>query len=72
LLAFTWPISTVFRLYLENLNGVPNAQNLSGPTPDRWTSPPQFEKFLRGVAALRRLQEANEMAIVLEEDDERG
>src|SRR5262245_52130451 len=30
----TWPISTVFRLYLENLNWVPNAQNISGPTPD--------------------------------------
>ena len=29
----TWPIGTVFRLYLENLNWVPNAQLASGPTP---------------------------------------
>src|SRR5262245_35111551 len=67
----TWPISTVFRLYLENLNWVPNAQNTSGPTPDRLTSPPEFEEFLRGVAALRRLQSDNKMAILLEEHDER-
>src|SRR5262245_2432983 len=67
----TWPISTVFRLYLENLNWVPNAQNTSGPTPDRLTSPPEFEEFQRGLAALRRLQEANKMAILLEEHDER-
>src|SRR3984893_12934966 len=29
----TWPIATVFRLYLENLNWVSNAQTASGPTP---------------------------------------
>src|SRR5262245_1384747 len=40
----TWPISTVFRLYLENLNWVSNAQTISGPTPD---DPPEFEVFLR-------------------------
>ena len=28
----TWPIATVFRLYLENLNWVSNAQSASGPT----------------------------------------
>jgi hypothetical protein len=67
----TWPISTVFRLYLENLNWVPNAQNLSGPTPERMVSPPEYEEFQRGIAALRRLQAANQMAILLEEHDER-
>src|SRR5262245_36450667 len=41
----TWDISTVFRLYLENLNWVPNAQTISGPTPAR---PPEYEEFLRG------------------------
>src|SRR5262245_25549869 len=66
----TWPISTVFRLYLENLNWVPNAQNISGPTPER-VSPADFEEFQRGIAALRRLQSANSMAILLEEHDER-
>jgi hypothetical protein len=67
----TWPISTVFRLYLENLNWVPNAQNLSGPTPERMVSPPEYENFQRGIAALRRLQAANQMVILLEEHDER-
>lgn len=67
----TWPISTVFRLYLENLNWVSNAQNVSGPTPARFTSPPEFEEFQRGIAALRRLQEANKMAILLEEEEKR-
>jgi hypothetical protein len=27
----TWPIQTVFRLYLENLNWVPNGELASGP-----------------------------------------
>src|SRR5262245_58932859 len=52
----TWPISTVFRLYLENLNWVSNAQSISGPTPKE---PPQFADFLRGVEVLQRLQDAN-------------
>src|SRR5262245_16979747 len=49
----TWPISTVFRLYLENLNWVPNAQNTSGPTPKELTSEPEFENCIRGILALR-------------------
>src|SRR5262249_49176007 len=44
----TWPISTVFRLYLENLNWVPNAQTASGPTP---RIAPDFADFRRGVDA---------------------
>src|SRR5262245_23760731 len=52
----TWPISTVFRLYLENLNWVPNAQTISGPTPAEAPPDEGFEPFLYGVAALRRLQ----------------
>lgn len=64
----TWPISTVFRLYLENLNWVPNGQTISGPTPK---DPPEFEVFLRGMQALQRLQDANKVAILLEERDER-
>ena len=44
----TWPISTVFRLYLENLNWVPNAETVSGPTPP---TPPEYADFLAGVLA---------------------
>ncbi len=63
----TWPISTVFRLYLENLNWVSNAQTISGPTPRQ---PPEFEPFLHGIQALQRLQDANRIAIFQEERDE--
>ena len=44
----TWPISTVFRLYLENLNWVPNAQLASGPTP---RVAPEYARFLEGIIA---------------------
>lgn len=50
----TWPISTVFRLYLENLNWVPNAQTASGPTP---AEAPDFSNFRRGVEAMQVLQD---------------
>lgn len=49
----TWPISTVFRLYLENINWVPNAELASGPTPRQ---APPYSSFLRGVEALGKLQ----------------
>ena len=60
----TWPIATVFRLYLENLNWVPNAQTASGPTP---RMAPVFADFLRGVQALEALQERGEIVFGSEE-----
>ncbi len=59
----TWPISTVFRLYLENLNWVPNAQTASGPTPKE---PPVFQDFLRGVQALQALQDRGQLVLSVE------
>src|SRR5712692_9082308 len=56
----TWPISTVFRLYLENLNWVSNAQTASGPTPKE---PPVYEDFLRGVQALQTLQDRGQLVL---------
>lgn len=47
----TWPISTVFRLYLENLNWVSNAQTASGPTP---AAAPEASSFLEGIRALQQ------------------
>ena len=44
----TWPIDTVFRLWLENLNWVPNAETASGPTPRH---PPEYTAFREGVEA---------------------
>ncbi len=66
----TWPISKVFRLYLENLNWVPNAQSASGPTPR--LAPPAGD-FLRGVAALQTLQDRGAIVFgLLEEEEQLG
>lgn len=63
----TWPISTVFRLYLENLNWVSNAETASGPTPKTL---PEYQEFLTGIAALQRLQDRKLIAFSTEEADE--
>jgi hypothetical protein len=63
----TWPISTVFRLYLENLNWVSNAQSASGPTP---SDPPDVDDFLRGITALQSLQDRSRIVFTQEERDE--
>lgn len=65
----TWPISTVFRLWLENLNWVSNAETASGPTP---RTPPEFAEFLAGVQALQRLQDRKLTALVTVERDEKA
>jgi len=63
----TWPIATVFRLYLENLNWVPNAETASGPTPK---GKPTFEEFRRGVVALQTLQDRGQIVFGVEERSE--
>ena len=60
----TWPISTVFRLYLENLNWVPNAQFASGPTP---RGAPAYAEFLDGINALQALQDRGQIVFGTEE-----
>lgn len=60
----TWPISTVFRLYLENLNWVSNAQTASGPTP---AVAPESSSFLEGIRALQSLQHRGEIVFGHEE-----
>lgn len=63
----TWPISTVFRLWLENLNWVSNAENASGPTASQ---APDVEWFLEGVQALQRLQDRGQVVFFNEMRDE--
>jgi hypothetical protein len=46
----SWPISTVMRLWVERLNGVPNAASASGPQRDQI---PDFERFRRVVELLQ-------------------
>jgi hypothetical protein len=64
----TWPIATVFRLYLENLNWVPNAQTASGPTPKQ---APEVSEFLHGMAVLQILQDRAEIVFGVEDREER-
>jgi len=63
----TWQIQMVFRLYLENLNWVSNAQSASGPTPSQ---PPVFADFLRGMFALQLLQDRSLIVFGQEERSE--
>jgi hypothetical protein len=63
----TWPISTVFRLYLENLNWVSNAQTASGPTP---AIAPVFNDFRLGIEALQVLQDRGQIVFGLDERSE--
>jgi hypothetical protein len=60
----TWPISTVFRLYLENLNWVSNAESASGPTP---RLAPEYAEFIAGINALQTLQDRGQIVFALEE-----
>lgn len=60
----TWPIATVFRLYLDNLNWVPNGLTASGPTPK---VAPVYREFLQGVRALQALQERGQIVFIVEE-----
>jgi hypothetical protein len=62
----TWPIANVFRLYLENLNWVSNAETASGPTP---LQAPEYTQFLAGVEALQRLQDRGLAAIHYEMEE---
>ncbi len=63
----TWQIQMVFRLYLENLNWVSNAQSASGPTPSQ---APDFADFLGGVYALQALQDRAQIVFGQEERSE--
>lgn len=63
----TWPISTVFRLYLENLNWVSNAQTASGPTPKQ---APVVADFLRGIQAMQALQDRGQIVFSVEYREE--
>jgi hypothetical protein len=65
----TWPLATVFRLYLENLNWVSNAETASGPTP---REPPDYAQFLAGIQALQRLHDRSAAVLHNEEREERA
>lgn len=54
----SWPISTVFRLWLEGMNGVPNAPSASGPTR---SFAPEYVDFRRIADLFQSLQDRGEL-----------
>ena len=67
LLQFTreaWPVETVFRLWFDYVNGVPNAVTASGPTREE---APDFEHFRRGMDLLQALADHKAAALVFED-----
>ena len=63
----SWPISTVFRLWLGNLNWVSNAQAGTGPAGE---AVPMYRRFLEGIQALQELQDLGQAVLAVEEREE--
>ncbi len=64
----SWPISTVFRLYVEYLNGVPNAVSESGPLRG---VPPEYHDFQRITQILQNLKDAGNLRLIISEEGTR-
>jgi hypothetical protein len=60
-----WPVSTIFRLYVDSLNGVPNATEAGGPIRDVI---PEFADFQRLAELLQIVQDQGLVRIVPEEE----
>jgi hypothetical protein len=62
----SWPISDIFRMWLEGMNGVPNAPTASGPTR---SFPPDYAEFRRATDLLQTLQDRGELTFRKTEED---
>jgi hypothetical protein len=60
----SWPVSTILRLWVERLNGVPNAVTASGPARGLV---PDFVRFERVAELVQRAQDGDLMALHPEE-----
>jgi hypothetical protein len=60
----SWPLSTVFRLYVEYLNGVPNAVSESGPPRG---VPSEYFQFQRATQIMQILKDTGNMRFITEE-----
>jgi len=60
----SWPVSTMFRIWVEKANWVRNAPTASGPTPKER---PVFEEFLYGVKLLQTLEDRDEFNFFVDE-----
>ena len=57
----SWPISTVFSLFVESINRLPNAPSESGPA--RGVEP-EFREFQRAMQLMQGLQDARKLKFV--------
>ena len=55
-----WDSERVFRLCVQSINGVRNAESAAGPTPRR---PPKYEGFRRIAATVERLSEEGDFMV---------
>jgi hypothetical protein len=65
----SWPISSVFRLWLEGVNGVPNAPSASGPTRG---FPPEYAEFRRACDLLQVIQDRGQLTFRKTEEEVLG
>jgi hypothetical protein len=63
-----WPLSTVLRLYVERLNGVPNGGAASGPRREGLTV--DFVRFLRAAELFQAAQDGGLAGVRAEEREE--
>ena len=56
-----WSIERIFRLIVDDINGIPNAPNAGGPTP---TNVPDFKEFQSIANLFRELQNKNTINFV--------
>jgi hypothetical protein len=62
-----WKLQRVFNMCIEKINDVENAPSASGPTP--WNKP-NYEKFYEMTDLLKKLEDANLIAIGLDPDNQ--
>ena len=60
----SYPLSTVFQLFVESMNGVPNAPSASGPPR---SLVPEFREFKRASEILQQLKDLGDLQFVREE-----
>ncbi len=60
----SWPVSTILRVWVERMNGIPNGVTASGPPRD---TAPDFERFLRITQLLQSVQNKELAAVRMTE-----
>lgn len=64
-----WKLQRVFNMCIEKINDVENAPSASGPTP---RNKPNYEKFYEMTDLLKKLEDANLIAIGIDPDNRQG